>query len=89
MSHFTTVSMQILEIADPVQDHKGFVYEKAAIIEHIRKNGVGSEVKCPHHGKSPSWQPCYKSAIEERVHLFEKYIKAMQCDWSRMLGHSN
>jgi hypothetical protein len=44
------VPTQILEIEEPVEDQKGFVYEKAAIIEHIRKNGTGNEVACPHHG---------------------------------------
>lgn len=72
---------QILEIEEPVEDQKGFVYEKAAIIEHIRKHGMGGEVACPHHGEAAGWQSecCIKCLP----------LLVLCCDQTTGLIHSN
>lgn len=41
----------IFALAEPVEDHKGVVYDKTAIEEYIKKNGKGKgSVTCPNAG---------------------------------------
>ena len=32
-------TLQLLELTEPVEDQKGFVYEKAIVEDHIKKSG--------------------------------------------------
>ena len=41
---------QVKELADPVQDARGFIYDKAAITAHIKQNARNGPVKCPMAG---------------------------------------
>ena len=42
----------VYELIQPVADSKGFIYEKAAIMEYIAKNGRGgAAVNCPVSGE--------------------------------------
>jgi hypothetical protein len=52
--HIHTLSFhQILDLANPVTDAHGFVYERAAVVEYIRTHGrapsrgAPKQVKCP------------------------------------------
>lgn len=41
--------MQLMEIEEPVEDQKGYVYEKHDVVYYINSNG--GSVKCPSSGK--------------------------------------
>lgn len=43
--------VQRLEIEDPVEDEKGYTYEKSAIINYIKEEGRNGSVKCPAGGE--------------------------------------
>lgn len=44
---------QVMELNEPVEDQLGYVYEKAAILEMLRKRG--GTMKCPNAGEAQSW----------------------------------
>lgn len=39
--------LQILEMSDPVEDERGYVYERESIVEYIIHNSGRGQVKCP------------------------------------------
>lgn len=54
MKTYKCHALQLMAIEDPVEDSKGFVYEKSYIEQYISKNrGQSMYVKCPEHGMFP------------------------------------
>jgi hypothetical protein len=55
----------VLDLADPVEDEVGYVYEKAAIVKYIRdaeRRRPGQPVDCPIAGAPPAAAPpCYNA----------------------------
>eukprot|EP00882_Tetradesmus_deserticola_P014440 GHRQ01015356.1.p4 GENE.GHRQ01015356.1~~GHRQ01015356.1.p4 ORF type:complete len:146 (+),score=59.33 GHRQ01015356.1:1157-1594(+) len=41
----------LIDLEEPVEDHKGFVYEAAAITDNIKRSGIG-HIECPVAGAS-------------------------------------
>lgn len=55
---------QVLELAEPVEDEQGYVYEKFAILQHITRSAryPGGAVPCPMAGAYaglPTYEKCF------------------------------
>lgn len=57
---------QILELQDPIEDEMGYVYDKASLLQYIRRElqrHPGREVQCPVAGvPSPAFLVCGPAA---------------------------
>ena len=81
----------MLELEEPVEDEQGYVYEKAAIIGHIRKSTryPGGGVPCPMAGSYAGLLTCECVLRIQAVSVCSAYRRkglGMLCNTAPSLG---
>ena len=74
----------LLDLEDPVEDHKGYVYEKSAMEQFINKSSSGSK-KCPAAGTShqvtlADLRPCIALTVMKRRRVLSQTQPSTQVD---------